>query len=217
MRGGDGLYMGLIGQQGVALFSGESGEYGVQCHDPQYQPSGNQNWVGTNRSGRPKMAAIGPHGHMVILSFGPSSMRQEVHLTDLQVTKVLPIDIDGEDWFLVVTADDIRLVDPLYSHLYSHQTSQGRAVVTRYAPFYNTFGNLAVGFETVPLTTGQLLFSAFSATRDLGFPVRLFWPMEREAAPIAPPAGFGRSIYLLVQKRPNIYLVCYDLSKIPSP
>lgn len=212
---GRGFLLGLIGQQEVALFSTERRVHG---HDQTFRPEGSRDWTGANR-GLPKLAAVRPGGEIFILSFMADMNRtfQEGLGSDPQGV-VHCIEVEGAECFLVITSGGLQLIDPLDVQARVSNSSVLRTPNhrehTQHSHLYSSFGNLAAGFQVDQ--AGQTLFSVFSAERNGRIQRRRFWAMDAGLRPVAPPAGFGRRLYLLCRSHNTLRLVCYDLRTIRS-
>ncbi len=203
LRGEDFL-LALIGKNQMALLSDE----GVSDLYDEFLGDGGDHWIGLNRAGMLRLASRQGNGEVRVVSFtrDPSQKILQDTIPDLSATALHTIDISGQDWFVVVTSDNINLVDPL-----TVEKVQSYEVFMERTDMCASFGNLFAGFEKNEDPGGSPLVSLFHFDRhDISRPHA--WFFDDGLIPVTAPAGFGQGVYVLMKERNNTKLYCYSLS-----
>ena len=204
---GEDFLVALVGENNIALLTDEGV---VSDLYEEFLKDGKSHWVGSNREGLLRLAFRKENGDVRMISFtkdNPQILQETI--PDLQAAGSLhTIDIDDQNWFVVVTSEGINLVNPLDG-----------SVDREYPAFVNqtdmcsSFGNLVAGFQDNEDPNGLPLVSLFHFDRNNGISRPRFWPLKTGLTPMTAPAGFGHSVYVLMKEENNTMLYCYSLNE----
>ncbi len=202
---GEDLLLVLVGEKNMALLTDE----GVSDLYEEFLEGGKSHWVGSNREGLLRLAFRQENGDVRIISFSQDNPQilQET-IPDLQAGALYTIDIDSQYWFVVVTSDDINLVNPL-----DGSVDRSDRVFMREMDKSASFGNLVVGFQDNEDPGGLPLVALFHFDRNSGISRRRFWSLKTGLTPVTAPAGFGHSVYVLMGEENYTMLYCYPLNE----
>lgn len=202
---GEDFLLALVGENNMALLTDE----GVS--EPYKEPLDGKeyHWIGSNRKGLHCLLTRHENGDVRMFSlFQDSSLSLQESELDLSDSGSLhAIDIDGEYWFVVVTSDSIKLVNPINNSIESHR------VPMREMDKSISFGNLVVGFQDNEDPNGLPLVSLFHFDRNSDISRLRFWSLKTGLTPMTAPAGFGHSVYVLMKEENNTMLYCYSLNE----
>ena len=194
----------LVGKNQMALLT----DGGVSESYEWFLDGGKSHWIVSNRAGRHYLAIRQGNGDVRIISFTQDNLEPiSDTIPDLQATALYTIDIDGQDWFVVITSDNIKLLDPLNGSVdreYSAFMSQ--------TDMCSSFGNLVAGFQDNEDPGGLPLMALFHFDRNNGISRPRFWSLKTGLKPVTAPEGFGHSVYVLMKKENDTMLYCYPLN-----
>lgn len=199
---GEDFLLALLGDNNMTLLTDE----GVLDLYEEFLEDGKSHWVGSNREGLLRLASRQENGDVRIISFtkdNPQLLQETI--PDLQAGSLYTIDIDGQYWFVVVTSDDINLVNPL-----DGSVDRSDKVSMREMDKSASFGNLIVGYNEDP--NGLPLVTLFHFDRNNGISRLRLWSLKTGLKPMTAPACFGHSVYVLMQQENNTMLYCYPLN-----
>lgn len=202
---GEDFLLALVDTNNMALLTDES----VPVSYEGFLGDVKSHWVGSNREGLLRLASRKENGDVRMISFtkdNPQILQETI--PDLQAAGPLyTIDIDDQNWFVVVTSEGINLVNPLDG-----------SVDREYPAFVNqtdmcsSFGNLVAGFQDNEDPNGLPLVSLFHFDRNNGISRPRFWSLKTGLTPMTAPACFGHSVYVLMKEENSTMLYCYPLN-----
>ena len=201
---GEDFLLVLVGENNMALLTDE----GVS--DPEeFLEDGKSHWIGSNREGLLRLASRQENGDVRIISFTQDNLEPIPDtIPDLQATALHSIDIDGQDWFVVITPANINLVDPL-----NGSVDREYSVFMSQTDICSSFGNLVVGFQDNEDPGGLPLVALFRFDRNSDISRLRFWSLKTGLTPVTAPAGFGHSVYALMREENYTMLYCYPLNE----
>ena len=202
---GEDFLLALVDTNNMALLTDES----VPVSYEGFLGDVKSHWVGSNREGLLRLASRKENGDVRMISFtkdNPQILQETI--PDLQAAGPLyTIDIDDQNWFVVVTSEGINLVNPLDG-----------SVDREYPAFINqtdmcrSFGNLVAGFQDNEDPNGLPLVSLFHFDRNNGISRPRFWSLKTGLTPMTAPACFGHSVYVLMKEENSTMLYGYPLN-----
>ncbi len=199
---GEDFLLALVGENNMVLLTDE----GVSDIYEGVLEGGKSHWIGSNREGLLRVAFRQENGDVRIISFSQDNPQilQET-IPDLQAGALYTIDIDGQYWFVVITSDNINLVNPL-----DGSVDRSDSVFMREMDKSTSFGNLVAGYNEDP--GGLPLVALFHFDRNSGISRRRLWSLKTGLTPVTAPAGFGHSVYVLMREENYTMLYCYPLN-----
>ena len=202
---GEDFLLALVGENNMVLLTDE----GVSDIYEGVLEGGKSHWIGSNREGLLRLAFRQENGYVRMISFAQDNLEPIPDIIpDLQATALHTIDIDGQDWFVMITTANINLVDPLNSNV-----DREYPVFLNQTDMCSSFGNLVVGFEDNEDPGGLPLVALFHFDRNNGISRPRFWSLKTGLTPVTAPAGFGHSVYVLVREENYTKLYCYPLNE----
>ena len=202
---GEDFLVALLGKNQMVLLTDE----GVSESYEGFLDDGKSHWVGSNREGLLRLAVRQENGSIGMISFSQDNLEPiSDTIPDLhEATALHTIDIDGQDWFAVITSDSINLVDPL-----NGSVDREYPAFMRQTDMCSSFGNLVVGFQDNEDPNGLPLMALFHFDRNSGISRPRFWSLKTGLTPVTAPAGFGHSVYVLMREENSTMLHCYPLN-----
>lgn len=200
---GEDFLVALVGKNQMALLTDED----VSEPYEGFLDGGKSHWIVSNRAGRHYLAIRQENGDVRIISFIQDNLEPIHDTLDLQATALHTIDIDGQDWFAVITSDSINLVDPL-----NGSVDREYPAFMRQTDMCSSFGNLVAGFQDNEDPGGLPLMALFHFDRNNGISRPRFWSLKTGLTPVTAPAGFGHSVYVLMREENQTKLHCYPLN-----
>ena len=199
---GEDFLLVLVGENNMALLTDE----GVSEPYEGLLEGGKSHLVGSNREGLLRLAFRQENGDVRIISFSQDNPQilQEI-IPDLQAGALYTIDIDGQYWFVVITSDNINLVNPL-----DGSVDRSDSVFMREMDKSTSFGNLVAGYNEDPGGLSLVALFHFDRNSDISRP--RFWSVKTGLTPVTAPAGFGHSVYVLMKQENYTMLYCYPLN-----
>ena len=199
---GEDFMVVLVGKNQMALLTDE----GVSEPYEGFLDGGKSHWIVSNRVGLLRLAVRQGNGDVRMISFSQDNLEPIHDTLDLQATALHAIDIDGQDWFVVITSDSINLVDPL-----NGSVDREYPVFMRQTDMCSSFGNLVAGFQDNEDPGGLPLVALFHFDRKNGISRPRSWLLKTGLTPVTTPAGFGHSVYVLMREENQTKLHCYPL------
>lgn len=201
---GEDFIVALVGKNNMALLTDE----GVSVPYEGFLEDGKSHWVGSNREGLLRLAFRKENGDVSMIFFTKDDPQILQETIDLQAAGSLyTIDIDDQNWFGVVTSEGINLVNPLDSNV-----DRDYPAFINQTDMCSSFGNLVAGFQNNEDPNGLPLMSLFHFDRNSGISRPRFWSIKTGLTPMAAPAGFGHSVYVLMKEENYTMLYCYPLN-----
>ncbi len=201
---GENFLVALVGKNQMALLTDED----VSEPYEGFLDSGKNHWIVSNRAGRHYLAIRQENGDVRIISFTQDNLEPITDtIPDLQATALHTIDIDGQDWFAVITSDSINLVDPL-----NGSVDREYPAFMSQTDMCSSFGNLVAGFQDNEDPGGLPLVALFHFDRNNGISRPRFWSLKMGLTPMTATAGFGHSVYVLMREENSTMLYCYPLN-----
>ena len=201
---GEDFLVALVGKNQMALLTDED----VSEPYEGFLDGGKSHWIVSNRAGRHYLGIRQENGDVRIISFTQDNPEPIHDTLDLQAAALHTIDIDGQNWFAVVTSDSINLVDPL-----NGSVDREYPTFMRQTDMCSSLGNLVAGFQDNEDPGGLPLMALFHFDRNNGISRPRFWSLKTGLTPVTAPAGFGHSVYVLMREKNQTKLYCYPLDE----
>ena len=203
IRGSD-AYLGLIEEEsGVAFLDLERGEkipYRGTLGDPL------DAWAGVMRGEEPSIWLLTQEGSLSALDLVDQQVLEEAP-SRAEVRGLQALQIESSHWYMAIGRNFMLLFDPLDRQVKSKlECSPGYSMVQ----IDNTkvLGGLVANFQKgVGANTSTQFYLSRLAERGEAQALR-GWPLDEE--PVAPPAGFGKYVYVLTRDH-EYHLYRYDL------
>lgn len=201
IRGSD-AYLGLEEESGVAFLDLERGEkipYRGTLGDPLYA------WAGVMRGEEPSIWLLTQEGSLSALDLVDQQVLAETP-SRAEVRGLQALQIESSYWYMAIGRNFMLLFDPLDRQVKSElECSPGDSMVQ----IDNTkvLGGLVANFRK---GVGANTSTQFHLSRldERGKHALRCWSLDEE--PVAPPAGFGKYVYVLTRDH-EYHLYRYDL------
>lgn len=201
IRGSD-AYLGLEEESGVAFLDSERGEkipYRGTLGDPLYA------WAGVMRGEEPSIWLLTQEGSLSALDLVDQQVLEETP-SRAEVRGLQALQIESSYWYMAIGRNFMLLFDPLDRQVKSKlECSPGYSMVQ----IDNTkvLGGLVANFQKgVGANTSTQFY--LSRLDERGGAHLRYWSLDEE--PVAPPAGFGKYVYVLTRDHEH-HLYRYDL------
>ncbi len=203
LQGGD-FMVALVGEYNMALLTDD----GVSEPYEGFEEGGKSHCVGSNCTGLLRLASRQENGDVRIISFTQDNLEPITDtIPDLRATALHSIDIDDQNWFVVVTSEGVNLVNPLDSSV-----DRAYPAFMSQTDMCSSFGNVLIGFQDNEDPNGLPLVSLFHFDRNNGISRPRFWSFNTGLTAVTAPAGFGHSVYVLMREDNSTMLYCYPLN-----
>ena len=202
IRGSD-AYLGLIEEESrVAFLDLERGEkipYRGTLGDPLY------NWAGVMRGEEPSIWLLTQEGSLSALVLVDQQVLEEIP-SRAEVWGLQALQIESSYWYMAIGRNFMLLFDPLDRQVKSKlECSPGYSMVQDKT---KVLGGLVANFQKgVGANTSTQFYLSRLDERGEAQALR-GWPLDEE--PVAPPAGFGKYVYVLTRDH-EYHLYRYDL------
>ena len=202
IRGSD-AYLGLIEEEnGVAFLNVEQGEkipYRGTLGDPL------DAWAGVMRGEEPSIWLLTQEGSLSALDLVDQQVLEGTP-TRAEVRGLQALQIESGYWYMAIGRNFMLLFDPLDRQVKSKlECSHGYSMVQDKT---KVLGGLVANFQKGVGANTSTQFDLSRLDERGGTPALRGWPLDEE--PVAPPAGFGKYVYVLTRDH-KYHLYRYDL------
>lgn len=203
IRGSE-VYLGLIEEENrVAFLDLEQGKkipYSGALGDPL------DAWAGVMRGEEPSIWLLTQEGDLSALDLIGQRVLKEMP-NQAEVWALQALQIESGYWYMAIEPDRMLLFDPLDRQVKSKlECSPGYSMVQ--IDKTKVLGGLVASFQKgVGANTSTQFYLSRLSEREGSHALR-GWPLGEE--PVAPPAGFGKYVYVLTRKH-EYHLYRYDL------